>query len=268
MILVAGGDSFVYGTELADQLPGTHVPSKSTFPALLANNYNLEYLCTAQTGNSNSAIARQVINACNQYLEQKLFVHVTWTFSCRYEFYFNQQVRTSNWYSLTPWDSHDTMDEILHIVKSDQVIAKHHTDHFAKLNQTELGKFAKIFYKNIGDNELYETYSSVKEMLFLQQYLDSNQIPYMFTCADTNMFYNQSQQDLNVVNLNKQINFDKWFLFEPAHEPWNTTTPRGFYQWAVENKYPIGTTHPLEQAHQAAAELMKDKFNELVKKSL
>jgi hypothetical protein len=32
----------------------------------------------------------------------------------------------------------------------------------------------------------------------------------------------------------------------------------------VENKYPVGTTHPLEEAHTAAAELIKEKFNELV----
>jgi hypothetical protein len=36
----------------------------------------------------------------------------------------------------------------------------------------------------------------------------------------------------------------------------------------VENKYPIGTTHPLEEAHTAAAKLIKEKFNEMVTKSL
>jgi hypothetical protein len=47
-----------------------------------------------------------------------------------------------------------------------------------------------------------------------------------------------------------------------------TTDPRGFYQWARENKYPVGTTHPLEAAHADAAKLMQEKFNELVKKSV
>ena len=60
---------------------------------------------------------------------------------------------------------------------------------------------------------------------------------------------------------------DKWFLFPEATEPYNTQSPRGFYQWAVENKYECGKSkHPLEKAHQDAAKLMKDKFNELVKK--
>ena len=36
----------------------------------------------------------------------------------------------------------------------------------------------------------------------------------------------------------------------------------------MENKYPVGTTHPLEEAHQEAAKLIKEKFNELVTKPL
>ena len=55
----------------------------------------------------------------------------------------------------------------------------------------------------------------------------------------------------------------------PASEAWLTTSPRGFYQWAVENKYDIGPMqHPLEQAHRDAAILMQEKFNELVIKNL
>jgi len=89
----------------------------------------------------------------------------------------------------------------------------------------------------------------------------------MFTCADTYIFYSNTAIDATLKSLLGQIDFDKWYFF-PGGEEWETTTPRGFYQWAVENKYPVGTTHPLEQAHQAAAKLMKEKFNELVKDSI
>jgi hypothetical protein len=78
----------------------------------------------------------------------------------------------------------------------------------------------------------------------------------MFTCAD------------NCIVTGK-LNYDKWFFFPPATEEWLTTTPRGFYQWAVENKYKCGPdNHPLEQAHIDAATLMQEKFNEMVKKSV
>ena len=50
------------------------------------------------------------------------------------------------------------------------------------------------------------------------------------------------------------------------HAPNQTKEPRGFYQWAIENKYKIGTTHPLEEAHKDAAKLIEEKFNAMVKK--
>lgn len=90
----------------------------------------------------------------------------------------------------------------------------------------------------------------------LQDYLEFHKYRYMFTCAD------------NCV-VTGRLDYSNWFLFPPASEEWNTTEPRGFYQWAKENKYDIGPDgHPLEQAHVDAAKLMQEKFNALVKKSL
>ena len=104
------------------------------------------------------------------------------------------------------------------------------------------------------DNELHSDSSIIQ----LQKFLKTRNIPYLFTCAD------------NCVITGK-LDYSNWFLFPPAptKETWNTQQPRGFYQWAVENKYPVGQeSHPLEQAHQAAANLIQEKFNELVTKSI
>ena len=67
--------------------------------------------------------------------------------------------------------------------------------------------------------------------------------------------YNSSidSGDENLKSLYNQIDQNNWFWFPEGKNYGETQTPRGFYQWAVENKYPIGTTHPLEEAHQAAA---------------
>ena len=92
----------------------------------------------------------------------------------------------------------------------------------------------------------------------------------MFTCADSIIFYNQTLKnaDDTLYSLFKQIDRKKWFLFDAGINPQDTQTPRGFYQWAVENKYAIGTTHPLDQAHLDASKLMQEKFNELVTKHI
>jgi hypothetical protein len=102
------------------------------------------------------------------------------------------------------------------------------------------------------DNELDSDYY----IKVLQNYLDYYKIPYLFTCAD------------NCI-ITGDIDYENWFMFPPGQGADQTDSPRGFYQWAVENKYKCGKeNHPLEQAHQDAAKLIQGKFNELVKKSL
>lgn len=270
MILVAGGDSFVFGSELKDQLDGA---SQSTYSALLAKQHNMEYNCVAWPGNANNAVSRMVINACNQYKTQ-IGVIVTWTFSSRYEFRFNYNTRQkiTPWYSINAWSILDKPEQIANEFKSkDDSIFNAHIDNLQTANETGVSDFAKTFFKHVGDSEYYELYSSLKEILFLQLYLEHKNIPYLFTAAD-NHFYEcpnyWRQRDKNIDALYNQIDWNKWFFFQAGTRADETKGPRGFYQWAVENKYPIGTTHPLEQAHQAAAELIKEKFNELVNKSL
>lgn len=90
----------------------------------------------------------------------------------------------------------------------------------------------------------------------LQYYLEYQHVPFIFTCVD------------NCV-VSTDLDYENWFLFPPGKGVDQTETYRGFYQWAVENKYKCGPQqHPLEQAHSDAAQLIKDKFDELVTKSL
>jgi hypothetical protein len=104
------------------------------------------------------------------------------------------------------------------------------------------------------DNKL----DSDDEILDLQIYLEQLDIPYLFTCVDN-----------CVVTNNPKIKWNNWYFFPAGLGQNQTETSRGFYQWAIENKYSMGLDgHPLEQAHQDAAILIKEKFNELVKKSI
>ena len=90
----------------------------------------------------------------------------------------------------------------------------------------------------------------------------------MFAPADVylkdNNTYLKYSQDETMKSLYSQINWSNWYAFPPGTGRHETEHERGFYQWAIENKYPVGTTHPLEQAHAAAANLMQDKFNSLI----
>lgn len=272
MIILAGGDSFVYGSELDDcqdnHSLNRYGHSLSTFPALLADKN--KYECVAWPGYGNDSIARTVIEKCQQLHKEELFVIVSWTFPGRYEFRFNYdtQQRKSPWYTITPWtiQSVDNIKKefINHIywVEFDQI------ESIKRAKNTGIVDFAKIFYSHVGNSEYWEIYSSLKEIVYLQNYLMLNNIPYMFTCADNSILYNYTidNYDSTVASLHKQIDLDRWFFFPASTDPHGTQKPRGFYQWAVENKYAMGTTHPLEQAHLDAYKLMQEKFNELVTK--
>jgi hypothetical protein len=272
MIIVAGGDSFVFGSELKDQ--DGIVPSLLTYPALLASMINSEYRCVAKPGNANNAISRSIIAECERIKGNNVGAIVTWTFTNRYEFRFNYNTgqRHSPWYSINSWSILDDPNEIAKEYHTMNLVdLEIQKSQIERAKKTGISDFAKVFFRHVGDSEYYELYSSLKEILFLQFYFEQNNIPYLFLPAD-NHFYNHPnyyrQQDECLDSLYKQIKWNQWFFFEAGSRANETQEPRGFYQWAMENKYPVGTTHPLEEAHAAAANLIKEKFNELVTKSL
>ena len=264
MIIVAGGDSFIFGSELQS--------INNTFTALLSDQY--DYQCVAWPGIGNDGIARRVITQVESMLSEKPFVIVNWTFPGRYEFRFtyNTNQRTREWYAITPWTTKDATKIEQEFISKDHLILVEHVNTINRARATGVYEFAKTFYQHVGNGEYWEIYSSLKEITSLQNYLKANNIHYLFTCADNSIWYNYTidHADETIRSLTEQIQKDQnnWFWFPPGDQHGQTLTPRGFYQWAIENKYPVGTTHPLEAAHAAAADLIKGKFNELVTKSI
>ena len=321
MIIVANGCSFIYGNELSD-MRYTGSPSRLTYPALLSRGH--EYYCVATGGASNQAITRTTMDACRTY--QPDFVFVQWTFPNRYEFRFDFYTgqKKSPWYDINAWAIKD-------IDKLHEIEQEFHTQNDGIL-QTQINTikkdiasgvsdFAKAYYKYIAINEYWEVYSTLKEIVLLQNYLKAHNIGYLFTTADNCILNNWTIEtntqkrrtstplgfqpwpindedvklDDTILTLYEEIDFDKFWWF-PVPSPYTNKNqrpewwpkgygswdnerniwveedgsepvidedlqPRGFYQWAVENKYPVGTTHPLDEAHAAAAKLLRETFN-------
>ena len=102
-----------------------------------------------------------------------------------------------------------------------------------------------------------KVYTSPRVIQEFQEYCEYHRFPYLFTCVDNCL----------IELLDTKTKLDNWYLFPAGTESYDTRQPRGFYQWAVENKYSIGPDgHPLEQAHYDAAQLIKEKFDELATK--
>jgi hypothetical protein len=230
-MIIAAGDSFVYGSEL--QSPA------NTFTALLGSNE-----CIAWPGFSNDAIARTTIERCER--GEVTGVIVSWTFPGRYEFRFNYDTgqKKSPWYAINAWTIKSNINTIEdEFVTKDAGILEEQKKTIKRAQQTGVADFANAFYKHVGDSEYWEVYSSLKEIVYLQNYLKLNKIPYMFTCADNSILYNYTtaNADATIKSLVNQIDMSAWFWFPEGHGSHQTEEPRGFYQWAVENKYPIGT---------------------------
>lgn len=267
MILVAGGDSFTYGSELSDGVtpldptgtqPARPIVSQSTFPALLAKDFNMEYKCAAYPGFSNSAIRRSTMNMCEQTSNVGLVI-VTWSFPGRYEFRFSYDTEEGqgNWYNLTPWSTIDDIEIIKREFKTDNpVILEHHINNLNRVKRTGISDFAKTFYQHVGGSGYWESYKSLSEIVMLQQYLQLKKIPYIFSMVDECILNNCAHyMDENIACLYNQIDFDRWAVF-PNNQ--------GFFTWARDFKYPFGTTHPLEPAHTDAAKYIKENYSELV----
>lgn len=254
MIIVAGGDSFIWGSELADSPHGgPNGYSRHTFTALLSHGH--QYVCAAYPGNANDSISRQVINSLIEQKNNKTFVIVSWTFPGRYEFNFGFDSKIPNWQVINHWTIGNKF------YPENKKHKKLISDHVSKAKINNVYDFAVNYFQYVASSEYWETYTTIKEILFLQSFLQSKKIPYLFTCADASFLRNSTilSNDLTIDAYYENIDFSKWFFF-----PDN----KGFYEWATHNKYPIGDTHPLEAAHRDAAELMKDKFYEMVKKDL
>ena len=180
MRLIAGGDSFVWGSELKDHKHGGPKGySLSTYPALLAKHYSLDYECIAYPGIGNKEISARVLKS----LSNDSMVIVSWT-----------------------WQSRDNT------IDSDDVIQD------------------------------------------LRDVLIKSKTPFLFTCADNCVLPKHISED-----------YRHWWMFPPGINPGQTISPRGFYQWAVEEGYECGSEgHPLEAAHLDAAQMMSDRFLTLI----
>jgi hypothetical protein len=255
-LLIAGGDSFTFGCELKDDYPG---PSSGAWCNLIAEQNNWQCVNTALGGSSNSSIARKVLNTCENNRNRNIFVCVMWSFPSRYEFRFTYDTnnRDTPWKSVNPWDLETYEQKTKQVTIKDKATQRDFRKNSDFLKSSGMRDFLQYFYKHVGSSDVYEYYQTYKEIVFLQNYCKTNNIPYLFTLCD-NITINHSCNDDNVNALHSCIDFDKFFLFDDH---------LGFDQWAWENKYARGDFHPLDQAHQDAAILIGERIREVFDKN-
>ena len=258
---IAGGCSFTFGHELSDDVNGS-VPSKMSWAHGLKLNSDDHYVCAAYPGTGNSGIARRVFEAVSGHKAKDVrCVVVMWSFLSRYDWAMprHRALEKTRWTSISPWDTNAGNEEAFRHLAGSETQQEQWSTRKDTFEETGVKPFAESIYRYAA-NQYHETYLSWKSIIWLQNILEKKNIPFMFTLADNTLFYDEfkqhKDQDPFMQALHDEIDFTKWFSFGDRM--------MGFNQWALLNEYQRGTTHPLDEAHQDAVQLMLPTFKKLI----
>jgi hypothetical protein len=146
MKLKSFGCSFIFGTDLCDIAHSTHqaLPSKLTWPALVAQRLELEYCCYARPGAGNLRIAENVL-AHAASGEHDLFV-IGWTWIDRFDYTDTED----RWHTLLPNDT---------------------------------GSVARTYYRDL-HSQYRDKLTNLIIMRDTVSVLEKHGIPYVMTCMD------------------------------------------------------------------------------------
>jgi hypothetical protein len=119
MKLKSFGCSFIFGSDLADAnyTPPCPKSSRSTWPALLAQQLGYDYQCYARPGSGNLQIAERVLNELTD-AEQDLIV-VNWTWIDRFDYIIKNDNSWQNWQTIMPTDNNQVSELYYKEIQSD-----------------------------------------------------------------------------------------------------------------------------------------------------
>lgn len=113
--------------------------------------------------------------------------------------------------------------------------------------------FTKEWFAGPGNLEYTEVMLSLKDILLVQQFLKSRNLPYLFVMDNSEVVASWTFTEGNdpfINNIKSLVDWDNFLLFDG----------QGFKEWATANNYPYVGTHPGNEAHVAATEYLLEKY--------
>jgi hypothetical protein len=222
MKLKSFGCSFIFGSDLADD--GRDQPfataSKFTWPALLAQDLQMQYECYARPGSGNLRILEKVLSVATQ--EPAVFV-IGWTWIDRFDYVVDFANQRHN--------IHDLADECnLWRTMMPQDRSANSDFYFRQLHNQYRDKLSSLIYIKTAIDTLTQ-----------------KNLPFIMTYMDELLFETEWHASSAVTDLQTSI------------RPYMTKfEDKTFLEFAKVHNFPISETlHPLEPAHQAGFELIK-----------
>lgn len=266
-LVISGGDSFTFGAEM--DTDNYLLPNTNSWANIVAQRIGEQHINVSHSGRSNSYIARHILHElCDAFdrgiSADSIFVQVMWTFTDRSEFAVGIPTAEydSPWMYFTPFSHVDetlsewftSVDKNLSTWKSVYNSLK---STYNKNKNLGIVEFAKQYNRLVQTEPLNDSYSSMKEVILLQNTLLLYKIPYLFTYVNQHVMHGLFT-DANLSPGSKYLNSmrsmnqeENWYTF-----PGNFQKYVGFDDWAKHNDYIYATSHPLEEAHKDAANLI------------
>lgn len=226
--IVSFGDSFIFGTELPDNLDGSRA-----WPGLAAQILGVEYQTCAVPGCGNDRIAQQIYAFFHENSSKDTLAVINWTWTSRLDYPIQQ---INSWITLGPTCVPDTLSWELDSTYRTKLI-----DAYRELSHSNL---AWNTWRNLTTISAVQRYLEDKGVCCVQTYIDSSMMDDRFEPAP---FVLALQQDLSKVL--------------------ETFEGQTFLEWSRAKQYAVTDPgwHPLSQAHEAACDLWIDRYRKLLK---
>lgn len=221
--IVSFGDSFVFGSEIPDNVDGS-----LAWAGLVAKELDCDYETLSVPGCGNDAIARQIYSYFSTDRSEQTLAVINWTWTQRWDFYI---VAHETWITLGPTCVPDKLKNLVDATQSHRLID---------------------FYKDYANSSLlWNKMRSLQTIFGAQQYLELQGIKSIQTYMDDHLFDTQWHAPDYVRQLQD--------LVRPRMQDWNGTN---FLEWCRQRRHQITYPgdHPLLDAHKDAARFWRDTY--------
>ena len=221
--IVSFGDSFIFGTELANNSDGS-----KAWPALIAKQLECKYTTCAIAGCGNDHIVRQIYSWFSTNSAQDTLAIINWTWMSRWDFYI---VEHETWITLGPTCVPDKLKTLV--------------------KQADAEDMINFYRRRASSSLLWNKFRNLQSIYATQQYLNHKGITAVQTYMDYELFDTWCHAPDYVQEL-QQLVLPGLQLFDG----------KNFVDWSHEHKYPVTIegNHPLEQAHAEAANHWKEIY--------
>lgn len=263
--IVGFGDSFVYGNELSDNHDGHRA-----WPGLAASDLGYEYEARALAGCGNDRIAKQVYEYFGQHKTDNTLAVINWTWHMRWDFYFGE---ASQWITLGPTCVPAKLQHDIGLLQAQ------HTVNFYK-EHIESNTLWNLFH-NLQTIFACQQWMHCKGVRSVQTYIDpclvnktlGDRLDHYRSVKSPHWPVINIESDLQNLpaDIQQEINhdYDKNILLPDyitelqtqCKREYDTFEGLTFLEWSRYHGFAVtDLLHPLEQAHQAAANYWVDRY--------